>query len=82
MLSAQLTQVLLLPKNDKEHTEVYSWGSDAQGQLGLGATSEATAIQVPRSCSYKVPILKVACGREHTVILTTSQLVYAMGSNR
>ena len=44
MLSAQLTQVLLLPKNDKEHTEVYSWGSDAQGQLGLGATSEATAI--------------------------------------
>lgn len=36
---------------------------------------------IPRFCSYNIPITTLACGQSHTVFITTTSLVYAMGSN-
>lgn len=36
---------------------------------------------VPRYCSFNIAIRKLSCGQEHSVFITHSDLVYAMGSN-
>lgn len=42
----------------KEFTEVFSWGNDKFGQLGLGKqmSNGQNAHKVPRMCSYNIPI--------------------------
>jgi E3 ubiquitin-protein ligase HERC4 len=35
----------------------------------------------PRFCSYNIPITTISCGQSHSVFITTTKLVYAMGSN-
>jgi len=69
--------------HSQEFTEVFSWGSNRHGQLGLGEKNSQSKLlhMVPRFCSYNVPIASVGCGSEHTVFLTMTNLVYAMGSN-
>ena len=76
-------------------TEVFSWGCDDQGQLGLGAehgqgggkiekggsTSDFNQPQ-PRFCVYGVTIKLIACGGEHSAFVTDSNFVYTMGCNR
>jgi len=59
------------PTND--FTEVFSWGSDRYGQLGLGQQmSQGKALQTtPRFCSYNIPILQIACGEKHAAFLTS-----------
>ena len=37
--------------------------------------------KIPRYCSFNVVIRKLACGREHSVFITDSDLIYSMGSN-
>ena len=37
---------------------------------------------VPRSCSFNIIIKQVACGENHSAILTTYGHLYMMGSNR
>lgn len=68
---------------EKEFTEVFSWGSDKEGQLGLGQKmSQGKQIHPnPRFCTYNIPINLIACGENHSVFITTNQLVYSMGSN-
>jgi alpha-tubulin suppressor-like RCC1 family protein len=36
---------------------------------------------IPRFCSYNIPIIQVSCGTSHSIFITSTQLVYAMGSN-
>ena len=57
----------------KEFTEVFSWGGDRFGQLGLGQQmSEGKASHVlPRLCSYNIPICQIACGARHAAFLTS-----------
>ena len=63
------------------YTEVFSWGSDSQGQLGLGENrgvavetgvikNAGTNICVPRFCSYNISIREVSCGEEHAGFIT------------
>ena len=78
----------------QEFTEVFSWGSDRHGQLGLGKNlqSQKQFYSIPRFCSYNIAISQVACGSSHSVFITSNplyslnivlalQLVYSMGSN-
>jgi alpha-tubulin suppressor-like RCC1 family protein len=59
------------------YTEVFSWGNDEFGQLGLGATEQQeqellmqNAYPVPRFCSYNVTIRQISCGSHHVAFIT------------
>ena len=50
-----------------EYTEVYVWGDDSQGQLGLELFNKKkeqikTYYNLPKSCSFNVGIAQVSCG--------------------
>jgi hypothetical protein len=61
-----------------ESGEVYAWGSNGRGQLGLGDTEDRhTPTQVPGLGRVKA----IAAGGEHSLALTESGEVYAWGSN-
>lgn len=63
------------------YTEVFAWGADRYGQLGLGNKHKGRCYCVPRFCTFNVVIRKVACGDEHSAFITDSGSVYTMGSN-
>ena len=80
-----------------EYTEVFVWGEDKYGQLGIdsqlqtapqtvlavgGRSRRPDYIPVPRSCSFNIVIRQVACGEHHSAILTAQGHLYMMGSNR
>jgi len=61
-----------------EYTEVFVWGEDRNGQLGIDSQTKLTAqngqragyIEIPRSCSFNIVIKQVACGERHSGIVT------------
>jgi len=68
----------------EEFTEIFSWGNDNSGQLGLGPShlkGHKNRYSLPRYCSFNVAVYQMSCGQEHTVFITNSNLVYTMGSN-
>ena len=60
--------------------EVYVWGNDSWGQLGLGSL-QVQSYSLPQICSYGVKVLQVACGEQHALLLTPDSALYAFGSN-
>lgn len=64
-------------------TEVYSWGTDKHGQLGLGEkfSHGKQVYPVPKCCSYNIAISKIGCGDDHSIFITQDSFVYSMGSN-
>jgi alpha-tubulin suppressor-like RCC1 family protein len=85
---AELEKVLRHDPN----TEVFIWGSDRNGQLGLGDGSErdrnlAKGMErfvnaSPRMSMFGMPIKLVACGDDHSAFVTAHNYLYVMGSNR
>ena len=63
--------------------EVYVWGDDSCGQLGLcGLFPEKQQVHLsPKICSFNVVIKSIACGFMHTLFVSESGHVYSMGSN-
>ena len=76
---------------------MFVWGEDKYGQLGIdsqlqtapqsllavgGRTQRPDYIPVPRSCSFNIVIRQVACGEQHSGILTAQGHLYMMGSNK
>jgi alpha-tubulin suppressor-like RCC1 family protein len=61
-----------------EYTEVFVWGEDRNGQLGIDSQTKLTAqngqragyIEIPRSCSFNIVIKQVSCGERHSGIVT------------
>lgn len=62
-------------------TEVYTWGTNRYGQLGLGNNENGKCYNIPRFCSFGILIKEVACGEEHTAIITGQGQLYTFGSN-
>ena len=60
-------------------TQVYVWGADATGQLGL--QGKRSFIQSPKVFNWNIQIALVSCGRDHTAILSKQGQLYTMGSN-
>ena len=61
--------------------EIYVWGSNAFGELGIGNT---TAHQLfPLKCQGKWPgnVVDIKCGSHHTLVLTSNQEVFSCGRN-
>ena len=63
------------------YTEVFAWGGDHFGQLGLGNKHSGKTYSSPRFCSFNILIKELACGEEHSVFISASGHVYSMGSN-
>lgn len=62
--------------------ELYSWGGNVYGQLGLGRDSSGDE-RLPRRVTHLggVPLAQVACGATHSVGLTPSGTVFVWGRN-
>lgn len=63
------------------YTEVFAWGGDHFGQLGLGTKHAGKTYPSPRFCSFNVLIRSLSCGEEHSAFISSSGHVYSMGSN-
>lgn len=68
---------------DKRETRLYGVGDNRMGQLGLGkrATLVKSLTPVPFFGEQKPPIIGVACGCEHSVVLVAGGAVFVFGSN-
>lgn len=61
-------------------TEVFAWGNDHCGQLGLGGLIGKN-YSTPRLCSFNVLIKEISCGEEHAGFISSQGHLYTMGSN-
>lgn len=76
------------------YNEVYVWGNNQHGQLGLGIISDQgdhhhglsddVPIEdlIPKICCFNTIVTKVCCGTDHSLLLSQSGHVYSMGSNQ
>lgn len=68
-------------QNEEGYTEVFAWGADRYGQLGLGNKKGGRCYSIPKFCTFNVIIRRIACGEEHSAFITQSGSIYTMGSN-
>lgn len=70
-----------------DFTEVFVWGDDSYGQLGLyhqkvkKGYQNIKSFKMPKTCSFNILIKQVSCGESHAAILTSSGHLYMMGDN-
>ena len=64
----------------EDFTEVFVWGSDHYGQLGLADKKHKT-YSVPKFCSFNILIKSISCGDQHSGFVSATGHVYTMGSN-
>jgi len=62
-------------------TLLYTWGAGYHGQLGLN-TFRKKCRMMPACIDFKEPVIIVACGGFHTVVLTDDGRVYSWGDGR
>eukprot|EP00826_Nyctotherus_ovalis_P011536 TRINITY_DN12999_c0_g1_i16.p1 TRINITY_DN12999_c0_g1~~TRINITY_DN12999_c0_g1_i16.p1 ORF type:complete len:343 (-),score=56.81 TRINITY_DN12999_c0_g1_i16:64-1092(-) len=67
-------------QEDESYTEIFAWGADRYGQLGLG-NQTGKCYPVPRFCSFSVVIRSVSCGEEHSALITGKGEIFTVGSN-
>jgi len=75
------SRILDIQTEKEFYTEVFSWGNDEFGQLGLGATEHSeqelvikNGFPVPRFCSYNVTIRLISCGSQHAAFVTRKKI--------
>lgn len=61
--------------------QVFSFGHNKQGQLGLGLSNDI--VPIPTFCNSLngAPIIDIACGSTHTLALSSTGTIFAAGSN-
>ncbi|XP_027003676.1 RCC1 and BTB domain-containing protein 2 isoform X4 [Tachysurus fulvidraco] len=63
-----------------DNGEIYGWGYNCNGQLGLGNNgNQQTPCRI--AALQGITIVQVACGYAHTLALTDEGFVYAWGAN-
>ena len=62
-----------------ENGQVYGWGENGDGQLGLGR--ETHCERSPCHVTELNGVKKLVCGTYHTLALTTAGRIYAFGFN-
>lgn len=64
-----------------ENHEVYSWGNNLHGSLGMGLTEMVTQ-NVPRLVPSKGGYKAIAAGQAHTCAMTMQDKLMVWGTNR
>ncbi|XP_070545224.1 probable E3 ubiquitin-protein ligase HERC4 isoform X2 [Ptychodera flava] len=63
-------------------SQIYVWGSNDSGQLGLSSSApKSTDRPTPLTSLQGLPIRQIACGGAHSFALTVSGSVYGWGKN-
>ncbi|KAK9506239.1 hypothetical protein O3M35_008210 [Rhynocoris fuscipes] len=62
--------------------ELYAWGSNEYGQLGLGLKVKSVPQPTRVSSLNGLPIALIACGAHHSFVISKSGAVYGWGKNR
>lgn len=58
--------------------DLYSWGSNENGCLGLGGTDMVRSPEILKSSLFKLPVSKVSCGWKHTAVISGDD-IYTWG---
>lgn len=61
--------------------DLYAWGSNSYGQLGLGTTTEKVSKPTLVKTLQGVPIAFIMCGGSHSFAVTKSGAVFGWGKN-
>ncbi|XP_022919461.1 probable E3 ubiquitin-protein ligase HERC4 isoform X2 [Onthophagus taurus] len=61
--------------------EIFSWGSNTYGQLGVGTKTQLESTPIMIGSLSGVPISFIACGFYHTFVLSKSGGVFGWGKN-
>lgn len=61
--------------------ELYSWGSNSEGQLGLGVDNKYEIKPKLISSLIGIPIVFIACGGYHSIAVSKSGAVFGWGKN-
>ncbi|PAV84457.1 hypothetical protein WR25_18282 isoform E [Diploscapter pachys] len=64
-----------------ESGDVYVWGYNSNGELGLGHLTNQHCPILLDSLSKKAAIRKIACGYAHSLALSDDGILYAWGTN-
>lgn len=72
-----IKHVLALTNNG----EIYAWGSNCEGQLGLGSDTNKELKPKLISSLISLPIAFIACGGYHSIAITKSGAVFGWGKN-
>uniref|UniRef100_A0A672Z4J4 Uncharacterized protein n=1 Tax=Sphaeramia orbicularis TaxID=375764 RepID=A0A672Z4J4_9TELE len=62
--------------------DVFSWGQNSHGQLGLGKEVSLQYTPVLIHSLIGVAVSQIAAGAEYTLVLTLPGLVYCCGANK
>lgn len=58
--------------------DLYSWGSNENGCLGLGDMDMVRAPEILESSVFELPVSKVSCGWKHTAVISGGD-IYTWG---
>lgn len=61
--------------------QVYTWGQDSRGQLGLGKKKSGTSSPQQLRCLSSIPLVQVSAGGEQSFALSVSGGVFGWGRN-
>lgn len=61
--------------------ELFSWGANGYGQLGLGTTSEKVVTPTLVKSLAGIPIAFIACGGNHSFAVSKSGAIFGWGKN-
>lgn len=61
-------------------SQVYAWGHNSSGQLGLGDTQDRRGPTIVEGL-WAMPVLQLAAGEAHSVALTSNGFLFTWGSN-
>ncbi|XP_076422981.1 putative E3 ubiquitin-protein ligase HERC6 isoform X2 [Peromyscus maniculatus bairdii] len=64
-----------------EDGQVFSWGKNSQGQLGLGKNFQSQASPQKVKCLEGIPLAQVAAGGHHSFALSLTGTSFGWGSN-
>uniref|UniRef100_A0A3Q2FPX5 RCC1-like domain-containing protein n=1 Tax=Cyprinodon variegatus TaxID=28743 RepID=A0A3Q2FPX5_CYPVA len=81
ILTHKRKSLIVSPGDLSSECQVYTWGLDSRGQLGLGKRgSGARSPQQVRSLS-SVPVVQISAGGDHSFALSVSGGVFGWGRN-